>query len=554
MSDRSEHHVPIESSAAVAVDAPACPAPGSRTQPADARDSVGEMDRVLSELRKVSRAVEQSPVSVMITDRNGAIEYVNPRFSEVTGYAASEVLGRNPRILKSGQNSAETYAELWQTILSGHEWNGELLNRKKNGELFWERASISPVRDGSGAITHFVGVKEDVTQRKALEEQFRQAHKMEAVGRLAGGVAHDFNNLLGVIMGYADLALRRSDLDVKLRRQLFEIHRTAERAAALTRQLLAFSRKQVLQPTVIDVGSVVHELERMLHRLIGEDIALTLRCDATAPRVYADPSQIEQVLLNLAVNARDAMPEGGELLIETRGVELDEASLLPDSELRPGSYLMLAVTDSGPGIPAAIRDRIFEPFFTTKSDGKGTGLGLATVYGIVRQSGGFIQLESEPGRGATFRLYFPEVAREIAPAEEPLPAQELAGCERILLVEDDAALRDVTQEFLAVYGYQVTAARSGAEALRLAGESACAFDLLLTDVVMPGISGRELAASMQRRHPELPVIFTSGYTAERLGHQGVLEPGFLLVHKPCEAKALVAAVRAALDRRPPADC
>jgi len=371
---------------------------------------------------------------------------------------------------------------------------------------------------------------------------------MEAVGRLAGGVAHDFNNLLTIVLGRSQMLLQRMSADDPLRRQVKLIQQTGQRASALTQQLLAFSRRQVLQPRVLQLDSVVSGMEKMLHRLIGEDVELVIRPDTGPGWVEADPGQLEQVIMNLAVNARDAMPRGGRLTIETASVELESTVAEQHAGARPGRFERLVVTDTGSGMDAETRAHLFEPFFTTKGPGQGTGLGLATVYGIVSQSSGFVWVDSEPGRGATFTIHLPSVA---APAETiaPGPADPEAprGSETVLLVEDEEDLRDMTHEILESHGYRVLTARHGGEALSISERHRGVIDLLLTDVVMPQMSGPVLAESLRARHAGLRVLYMSGYTADAIGRHGVLEAGLALLHKPFTPDALTRKVRELLD-------
>jgi PAS domain S-box-containing protein len=504
----------------------------------------------ISETKKLWRAVEQSPVSIVITDAQGAIEYVNPRFTQVTGYGHEEALGKTPRILKSGRTPESVYSDLWATISSGREWRGEMCNRRKDGTLFWEAASISPVLDAEGRTTHYVAVKEDISarvhadeERRSLEDQLRQSQKMEAIGRLAGGVAHDFNNLLAVITGYSEMMARRLAEASPERRHAGEILKAATRAAGLTRQLLAFSRKQILEPKVLDLNAVVIDVEKMLQRIIGEDVRLRTSLASDVWPLLADPGQLEQVLLNLAVNARDAMPEGGSLTIETAN-----ATLLPSQSerlvgLRAGDYVRLAVSDTGCGIAPEIRDRIFEPFFTTKEQGKGTGLGLATVYGVVQQSGGHISVDSEVGKGTRFTILLPRAASTPATAPEASSLGAERGDETILLVEDEEMLRAATEEALSDAGYRVLSAPGTAEALRLAAGHPGPIHLLLTDVVMPGAPGPELARLLAAERPETRVLFVTGYPEPGGLKASHLEAGAALLQKPYGIAALLAAVR-----------
>jgi nitrogen-specific signal transduction histidine kinase/CheY-like chemotaxis protein len=387
----------------------------------------------------------------------------------------------------------------------------------------------------------------DITDRKELEERFRQAQKMEAVGRLAGGIAHDFNNLLMVIQGYADLLAERLPAGEPLRRNAEQIQMASQRAAALTQQLLAFSRKQILAPKVLNVYAVIADMEKILRRLIGEDIHLETSSEENLGLVKADRSQIEQVILNLAVNARDAMPGGGRLTIETANVELDSSFTRVPQVLAPGKYVMLAVTDSGMGMDAATQAHIFEPFFTTKEKGKGTGLGLATVYGIVKQSGGYIWVYSEPGHGATFKIYLPRIEDESSSLveREPSEAHSLprGSSEMVLLVEDEKGVRELAREYLETSGYQVIEAEDGHTALELAAMHAGPIDVLLTDVVMPGIGGRELAERVVQIRPGIKILYMTGYTDRAIVHHGILETDAVLLQKPFTLATLASKLR-----------
>ena len=498
-------------------------------------------------LQQLNRAVEQSPVSVVITDSRGDIEYVNPKFTEVTGYTLAEVRGKNPRILKSGEMPAEHYRELWTSITAGKKWSGEFRNRRKDGTLFWEQASISALRDPSGAITHFLAVKEDVTVRKALEAQLAQAQKMESIGRLAGGVAHDFNNLLTVINGYCDLMQRRLNPADPLLGPLGHIRKAGDRAAELTRQLLAFSRKQIIQPKPMNLNDLITEAQDMLQRLVGEDVELAIRPAPGLGQAMVDRGQFHQVLMNLAVNARDAMPKGGMLTIATENVELHEDHPAAHPEAAPGPYVRLVVSDPGTGMDTEILGHLFEPFFTTKREGVGTGLGLSTVYGIVRQSGGWIQVDSEPGHGSQFQIYVPRIEAPVAADQAPVPAAEaLRGPETILVVEDQEEVRKLAVECLESYGYQVLEARSSSDALLLASHHEGPIHLLLTDVVMPQMGGKELAESLKPLRPEMKVLYMSGYTRDAIVHHGVLDSGVNFIAKPFAPDALALKVRIVL--------
>ena len=513
-----------------------------------ARD-ITERKRAEAEHVRLVTAIEQSAEAVMITTTSGEIEYVNPAFSRITGYSRKEARGQNPRILKSGNQDPALYQQLWATILQGKIWHGELTNRRKDGSLYNEQMTIAPVRGERGEVTHFIATKQDITARKELEQRFVQAQKMEAVGRLAGGVAHDFNNLLTVINGYVQILTQRSSPKDPRRGLFEEIQMAGERAASLTRQLLAFSRRQVLEPKVLDLSNVLANTETMLRRLIGEDIELATKLKPGLGRVKVDPGQIEQVIMNLAVNARDAMPQGGKFIIETASVEVDEDYARSHKPMTPGKYVMLSVGDTGCGMDLATQAHIFEPFFTTKVKGKGTGLGLATVYGIVKQSGGFIWVYSEPGQGATFKIYFPCV-EELAPTAEPAkvrrPTKPAKGKETILVVEDEIGVRSLVCETLKSKGYNTLAAEGAAEALKIAEQHTKPIHLLLTDVVMPLTGGKELATRLFTLHPESKVLYMSGYTDDAVVPQGISEGGTPLLQKPFLPNALLLKVREVL--------
>jgi len=504
-------------------------------------------------LRKLLHAVEQSADTVLITDREGRIQYVNPAFEKLTGYAREEACGKTPRILKSGEQGPDTYQEMWKTLLAGQVYRGILVNRKKNGDLYYVEESISPVRDPNGEITHFISNGRDLTERLRLEAQLVQAQKMDAIGRLAGGIAHDFNNLLTIITSYSELALDAVPQDSPLEDRLHEILLAARRAAELTRQLLAFSRKQPQALRVVEVNQVVSNIAKMLPRLIGEDIKFTFIPGERLGEVRIDPVQLEQVLMNLAANARDALPQGGHLSIETSDVHLTSDYIQGKPAVIPlGRYTLITVTDNGCGIPREDLPHIFEPFYSTKPSGKGTGLGLATVYGIVKQNHGFVWVYSEPGSGTVFKVYFPCVSGHHAVREgEPArPESVPRGTETILLVEDEPAVRNATGEFLRLQGYHVIEAEDGLAALASARNHGGTIDLLVTDVVMPNMSGGELAKEFAQIRPVTKFLFVSGYPGKTiLDHKVVdLETNFL--QKPYTLKQLSMKVRAALGHAP----
>jgi PAS domain S-box-containing protein len=471
---------------------------------------------MLEERERLIAAIEQSEDSIVMTTADGTIEYVNPAFEEVTGYTRDEVLGQNPRILRSGEQSRETYAQLWQTILAGHTWRGRLVNRRKDGTHFHEDATISPVRDRDGKVSSFVAVKRDVSREIELEAQYLQSQKMESVGRLAAGVAHDFNNLLTIINGSAELAAQSVEPDDPIAEDLGQILAAGARGAALTRQLLAFSRQQVTKPAVLELDRVIDNVERMLIRLLPEHITLQVTPGLGSARVSADAAQIEQILLNLVVNARDAMPQGGVLQIQTGTVELNQADA---ARLRPavaeGRFARISVIDSGVGFDETVGARIFEPFFTTKAVGKGTGLGLATVLQIVQESRGGVSATSQPGHGARFDVYLPLVDDEAPPPAEAhvAPAHRHHGT--ILVVEDEDVVRHLAVRALTHAGFTVITATHGRDGLDVAEAHPGVIDLVVTDIVMPEMGGPEMVTQLRKTRPAAAILYTSGYTGDR---------------------------------------
>jgi two-component system, cell cycle sensor histidine kinase and response regulator CckA len=503
-------------------------------------------------LVRIRQAVDASGEAVLMTDPEEVITFINPEFTRLYGYTEAEIVGKTtPRILKSNKVPPQEYARLWQTLLEKRTFRWEIVNRTKAGRDVTVESSVSPILDDRGNTAGYLEIQRDITERKKLEQQFRQAQKMEAVGRLAGGIAHDFNNLLTVINGFSDLLLSEERLDADQRSRVEEIRKAGDRAAALTRQLLAFSRQQVLQPEVLDLNHVIANSGKMLERLIGEDVEMAVIQGKDLWRVRADPGQIEQVIMNLAVNARDAMPEGGKLTLETANIELDPARASAHMMGRAGPYVMLAVSDTGHGMDAQTLTRIFEPFFTTKEKGKGTGLGLATVYGIIKQSGGSIWVYSEPGRGSTFKIYLPAVEEGKPFCGPPVSLTEQkrhrGGSETVLVVEDEKAVRSFARGVLESKGYRVLEAASGDDALRLAAETPPPIEILLTDLVMPGMSGRELARRLAEIHPETKCLFMSGYTDEAVLRNGGLGADHAFLQKPFIPESLSRKVREVLD-------
>ncbi|MBM3889598.1 MAG: PAS domain S-box protein, partial [Verrucomicrobia bacterium] len=509
---------------------------------------VTEQQRTEAARLRLVTAVEQAAETVVITDVNASIQYVNPAFERITGYTLAEAAGQNPRILKSGKHDAQFYQQMWQRLTRGEVWHGHFINKRKDGTLYEEDATITPVRDATSKIVNYVAVKRDITREVQLEAQVRQAQKMEAVGRLAGGVAHDFNNLLMAISGYSELALRRLPADDPLRASLEQIKAAGDRAAALTRQLLTFSRKQPMQAQVLDLNSVLTNMQKLLHRVIGEDVQLVTQLAAPLDSVKADVGQIEQIIMNLAINARDAMPHGGKLVFETSHADLDADYCQQHRDVSPGRYVLLAVSDTGCGMSAEVQAHLFEPFFTTKAEGKGTGLGLATVYGIVKQSGGHITVYSEAGQGTTFKIYLPAIsAAPDANSKELFQTRLYRGRETILLVEDDEGVRRLIHQSLTSHGYVVLEAVNGAEALEKFGQYPGPIHLMIADVIMPSMGGQAAARQMEPLRPGMKVMFISGYTMDVMVRDGVISRRTSFLQKPFTGAALLRKVRRILD-------
>jgi PAS domain S-box-containing protein len=501
------------------------------------------------QLRMQAAALQTTANGIVITDVKGQIIWTNPAFTTLTGYTFEEAVGKNPRILKSGKHDKAYYRNLWNTLLGGKVWRGVFENRRKDGSIYQDEHTITPVRSSNGAITHFVAILNDISERQTAETQLRQSQKMEAVGQLAGGVAHDFNNLLTVINGHCQLMLNRLKPGEKMRDELDLILRTGERAAKLTHQLLAFSRKQILQPEIVNLNAITTNLHKMLRRLIREDIELSTILDAKLKPVKVDPTQIEQVIINLVVNARDAMPKGGRLTIETSNVVLDQEYCQTHVDAHPGGYSMISISDTGIGMSHEVKARIFEPFFTTKERGKGTGLGLSTVFGIVKQSSGLIEVVSEMGKGTTFKILIPQTLElpSAATSGDKFPAAR-ACREVILLVEDEDTVRDLARDILELSGYTILLARNGQEALEICQANENQIDLLVSDVVMPQMGGLELADRLKNLRPATKLLLTSGYTDHPNIQESSNTSGIAFLHKPFTTVTLARKVREVLDR------
>ncbi len=510
-------------------------------------EDITEHKKAEETLVKLSLAVEQSPAAIVITDTNGNIEFVNPKFVQITGYSPEEVMGRNPRILKSGETPPEVYRKLWSTITSGMVWHGVFHNRKKDGELFWEAATISPIRNRNGVTTNFIAIKEDITERKNLEEQLRQSQKMEAIGLLAGGLAHDFNNILTAIIGFSNIIQRKLAKDHPMQVKVGHILAASDRAANLTKSLLAFSRKQVMAAKTVDLNEIILHVGKFLKRIIGEDVELRIVPAAEDLCIFADSGQLEQVLMNLATNARDAMPGGGTLVIKTKSVAMDDSYVNAHGYGKTGGYALVTVTDNGRGMDLETKKKIFEPFFTTKEIGKGTGLGLSVVYGIVKQHNGYINVYSEPGLGTTFSIYLPIVEKVEFTEESAVALPPQGGTETILLAEDDELVRTLAVHFLEESGYTVIVAGNGEEAVTRFSEHRNEIQLLLFDLIMPKKNGKEAWEEIRKLCPSIRAIFLSGYTADILDQKGLLEQGMDVIMKPLSPHDLLRRIRAVLD-------
>jgi PAS domain S-box-containing protein len=509
---------------------------------------ISEQKRAEEERHLLAAAVECAADASMVTDAKWNVQYVNPAFEKVTGYGREEVLGRNLYVLAGDGKHTRAYLEIKDKVRSGTPWKGRLMNQRKDGVHLELDIVISPIRDPGGKIVNHVVALRDITREVQLEKEARSAQHMEVVGTLAGGIAHDFNNALTGIIGFADLLRMRLGKEPKLQGDVDEILKCAERASTLTRQLLAFARRQVIEPVSLGLNTVVRDLSRLMEKVSGEQIEVRARLTEGIPPIFADRGQIEQVLLNLCLNSRDAMPGGGEFLVSTDAVAWDRERVEESAILPAGRYVLLTVTDNGSGMDAATRKRAFQPYFTTKTSGKGTGLGLSMVYGIVKQNGGFVFLDSRSGGGTTFRIYFP--ALETGSEDRRKVKKEAivkGGSETILLAEDEEAIRDLAERSLRSYGYEVLVARDGVEAVALFGEHP-EIAIAVLDVVMPRMGGKEALDAMRLLRPDFKVLFTSGYSTDRIHDSFVLLPGIEFLPKPYGPASLARRVREVLDK------
>ena len=499
-----------------------------------------------AKLHLKAAVIEASSHGIVIADRNGTILWGNPALATLTGYSLDELQGQNLRILKSGLHDEGFYAQIWERVLAGHCWQGEAVNQRKDRTLYTEEMTITPILNEQGHITHITVSKRDITELKRAEASLRHAQKMEAVGRLASGVAHDFNNMLNVMLLSAEIALLEKDLPERTRKYLLEIQQAGQRSSDLTRQLLAFSRSQPICPRKLDLNHLIAEDQKLMQRLVGEDIHLTFLPGPDLWSVHMDPTQVSQILANLVINARDALASGGVIAMATSNITIEKP---PFSQHQPslGEFVLLTVRDTGSGMNASTLDHLFEPFFTTKAEGKGTGLGLATVYGIVKQNHGIIFASSEVGVGTAMQIYLPRFSgadeASLSPAELAAPR----GSETILLAEDEKAFLEIVKHTLENLGYQVLAAPNPREACLLAEQHEGPIQLLLTDGVMPGMNGRELQERVLAWRPQIKTLFMSGYTGDILATLGLPGEGSHFLQKPFKILDLATKVRTILD-------
>jgi two-component system, cell cycle sensor histidine kinase and response regulator CckA len=513
----------------------------------DHEQQSAELDSERDRRFRVASLVDGTDDAIVSATLDGAILTWNPGAERLYGYVADEILGRDVSLLIPAEREADRRL-LLSRVRSGERIPAfDAAHRRKDGSPVTVSLSLSPVKDRHGRVVAVAGIAHDVTESRRVESELRQIAKMDAVGRLAGGLAHDFNNMLTVIDGYSQLVLMKLPADSPVRGLVEEIHKAGDRAADLTRQLMVFSRKSMVEPQVLNLTDIVQSNAEMLRRVLGEDVSMVTSVEPALAHVMADRSQLEQVLVNLIINARDAMPGGGCLTISTANVRFDTAHGVAPREIPAGQYVELSVADTGLGMDAATRSRLFEPFFTTKGSGRGTGLGLAMLQHFVMQSGGFVAVDTEPGRGSCFRIYLPTVLLPVAPGTPAAAADSPSGSETVLVVEDDDAVRQFTEAVLLAAGYQVLSAAHGDDALTLARTHAGPVHLLITDVVMPVLDGHALASRFRRLHPEAHVLFTSGYTPEAVSRRGITIPAAQFIQKPYSPAALCRLVRAALD-------
>ena len=506
-------------------------------------------ERTLAEkkLRLLVTAMEQTAEAIVITDTEHRVQYINPAFTTISGFDANDMIGQNINILKSDEQDACAFIELWDALKQTKDWKGRITNRKKDGSIYHADIIVSPVRDIKGKVTGYVSVQRDITKEVELEKQLRHAQKMEAIGELAGGIAHDFNNLIQAIQGYTDLVMEDLTPEDPRHEDLQQVMKASDSATTLVRQLLTFSRKQPVELKDVDLHTLITRLIRILHRLLGEHIELNLQLHHDTPIIYADPGQIEQVLVNLCINARDAIRDGGIITIRTTIIDVDE----PEPErpvLDKGQWLILSIEDNGSGMSADVSTRIFEPFFTTKAEDKGTGLGLAVVYGIIKKHNGHIDVTSELDKGSCFNIYLPIADKvNIEQTQTPSVISELAGNETILFAEDNELVRTITCRDLRNAGYTVIEAENGEEAIQLFSQKSDSFDIAILDVVLPKTNAKVVYKTIKKTRPEMPVLFSSGYAQHILKKHQLIEDSFVIINKPCPSRELLKLVREKLD-------
>lgn len=506
---------------------------------------ITERKLLAEELKRLNTAIEQTPEAIIITDAEGLIQYVNPAFEKITGYARCEVLGRTPRILKSDTHDTAFYEELWKAIKGGVVWTGRITSRRKDGDLIQEDAVISPFLNSSGELTGFIALKRNVTEEVRLEAQLRHTQKVEVIGQLAGGIAHEFNSILTAIIGYASLLRMKMNGDRFCSPYVEQILGAAEKAADLSRSLLDFGRKRTINPKPLQLNEIVARMEILLTRLLTEDIELKMELSGEMLVIMADAGQMDQVLLNLVTNARDAMDKGGVLTVRTGKKKIDESVARKYEFGQPGTYALISVSDTGSGMDEGTKEKLFEPFFTTKRVGEGTGLGLSVVYGIVKQHNGHINVTSELGRGTTVDVYVPLMAErpdQLGQIESDLPR----GTETVLLAEDNGDLRKLLCMILREHGYTAIEARDGSDAVEKA--LSCEIDIIVTDVVMPKMNGWEAYRQIKKVKPQLPALFVSGYTDDIIDRKVIFDEKIDFLTKPITPAQLLTKVRSILDR------
>lgn len=514
------------------------PYEGGTARIASVRD-MSEARKAQEAQKRLATAIEQAAEGILITDKDGVIQYVNPAVERITGFSREELVGNTPRIFQSGEHDPTFYRNLWDTIKSGKTWSGRFTNRKKDGRIYYEDATVSPVKGTSGKIMNFVAVKRDITETLELSKQLYQAQKMEAVGTLAGGIAHDFNNILQVVLGYSELVLSDEQLPSRFREDLARINQASRNGADLVQRLLTFSRKTEIKPLHINLNRRIEQLRKMLSRTISKLIHIELILADDLAAINADPTQVDQVLVNLAVNARDAMPTGGRLIIETKNVTLDEDYSRAHLGATPGRYVLLTVSDTGHGMDRETLQHIFEPFFTTKDQGEGTGLGLATVYGIVKQHRGYIMCYSEPGAGTTFKIYFPAIVADKELTGTAVKIIPRKGSGTILLVDDEEHVRDLGVRILTKAGYKVVTASNGKEAVNVYARRGDEIALVILDLMMPEMGGKKCLLALRELNPQVKVIIASGYSANGATKETLSSGAKGFVNKPYDIRQLL---------------